>query len=163
MEQNKWLISVALNRRHLTEGQKAVLANNYSTILSEKLSSDAGKKAINARWHPDKEYDEATVASTYEDEVARWQLSKEYSSETVSEQHNENGKFLSVVATVASSDKMKLIGPARRLLTNLTGQYLGGHSSLRDKLRVKPFSDIVSEIGNDERGSSTHSKNISNY
>jgi len=42
-------------------------------------------KAINARWHPEREYGEATVDS---------------------------------------SDKMKLIVPARRLLINLTGQYL---------------------------------------
>jgi len=71
MDQNKWLISVALDRRHLTEGQKAVLANEYMRILSKKRESETGKKAINARWHPDKEYDEATVASTYEDEVAK--------------------------------------------------------------------------------------------
>jgi len=38
-------------------------------------------KAINARWHPD----------------------KKYSSETVSEQHDENGKFLPVVATMTST------------------------------------------------------------
>jgi len=50
-------------------------------------------------------------------------------SETVSEQHNENGKFLSVVATVASSDKMKLISPARRFLTNLTGAASWGRQS----------------------------------
>jgi len=40
MDQNKWLISVALNRRHLTEGQKAVLANEYMKKLSEKLNKN---------------------------------------------------------------------------------------------------------------------------
>jgi len=59
-----------MNRRHLTEGKKGVLANNYSTILSKKLSSEAGKIKANARWHPD----------------------EEYSSETVSEQHDEKEK-----------------------------------------------------------------------
>jgi hypothetical protein len=28
-------------------------------------------KAINARWHPEKKYDEETVSSSYEDEVAK--------------------------------------------------------------------------------------------
>lgn len=60
----------ALNRRHLTEGQKAVLANDYSAILSEKLSSEAGKEKANARWHPE----------------------SECNSENVSEQHNQNNK-----------------------------------------------------------------------
>ena len=63
MDEDEYFISIALNRRHLTEGQKAVLANNYSKILSEKRESEAGKKAINARWHPEKEYDEETVST----------------------------------------------------------------------------------------------------
>jgi len=37
---DRYLISVALNGRHLTEGQKAVLANNYSKILSKKLNEN---------------------------------------------------------------------------------------------------------------------------
>jgi len=40
VDEDEYLISVALNRRHLTEGQKAVLANNYSTILSKKLNEN---------------------------------------------------------------------------------------------------------------------------
>ena len=40
MDQNKWLISVALDRSQPTDGQKAVLANNYSKILSKKLNED---------------------------------------------------------------------------------------------------------------------------
>jgi len=124
MEQNKWLISVALNRRHLTEGQKAVLANNYSTILSEKLSSDAGKKAINARWHPDKEYDEATVAFTYEDEVNR---SRKLAAERlkVSERKVRSSEYSKVInppwrrqsppGTIENKN-----APVRRLPTNLT-------------------------------------------
>jgi|GEM_PF-1140863 len=69
MDQNKWLISVALNRRHLTEGQKAVLANEYRKILSEKRQSEAGKKAINARWHPDMEYDLENVSQSNKNEA----------------------------------------------------------------------------------------------
>jgi len=53
-----------MNIRHLTEGQKAVLANNYSKILSKKLSSDAGKIKANARWHSDEEYSSETVSET---------------------------------------------------------------------------------------------------
>jgi len=71
VDEDEYLISVAMNRRHLTEGQKAVLANEYRKVLSKKRQSEAGKIKANARWHPDKEYDEATVASTYEDEVDR--------------------------------------------------------------------------------------------
>jgi len=40
IDEDEYFISVALNRRHLTEGQKAVLANNYSKILSEKLNKN---------------------------------------------------------------------------------------------------------------------------
>jgi len=71
IDEDEYLISVAMNRRHLTEGQKAVLANEYIKRLSKKRKSEAGKKAINARWHPEREYGEATVASTYKDEVDR--------------------------------------------------------------------------------------------
>jgi len=38
VDEDEYLISVAMNRRHLTEGQKAVLANEYRKILSEKLN-----------------------------------------------------------------------------------------------------------------------------
>ena len=47
------------------------MANEYMKRLSKKRKSEAGKKAINARWHPEREYGEATVASTYKDEVDR--------------------------------------------------------------------------------------------
>jgi len=40
MDQGEHLISIALNKKHMTAGQKAVLANNYSTILSKKLNED---------------------------------------------------------------------------------------------------------------------------
>jgi N6-adenosine-specific RNA methylase IME4/ParB-like chromosome segregation protein Spo0J len=40
IDEDEYLISVALNRRHLTEGQKAVLANNYSKILSKKFNEN---------------------------------------------------------------------------------------------------------------------------
>jgi len=40
VDEDEFLISVAMNRRHLTEGQKAVLANEYRRILSKKLNED---------------------------------------------------------------------------------------------------------------------------
>jgi N6-adenosine-specific RNA methylase IME4/ParB-like chromosome segregation protein Spo0J len=40
VDEDEYLISVAVNRRHLTEGQKAVLANEYRKILSKKLNVD---------------------------------------------------------------------------------------------------------------------------
>jgi len=49
MDQGGYLISIGLNKKHMTVGQKASLANNYSTILSKKLSPDAGKLNGNAR------------------------------------------------------------------------------------------------------------------
>jgi len=85
VDEDEYFISIALNRRHLTEGQKAVLANNYSTILSKKRQSEAGKKAINARWHPDKEYVSEIVSETYNEKVKndarkiaaeRWKVSE---------------------------------------------------------------------------------------
>jgi hypothetical protein len=68
MDQNKWLISVALSRRHLTEGQKAVLENEYREILSKKFSSDAGKKANDVRWHSEDASVSETVSSNGNDE-----------------------------------------------------------------------------------------------
>ena len=40
MDQGGYLISIGLNKKHMTVGQKASLANNYSTILSKKLNED---------------------------------------------------------------------------------------------------------------------------
>jgi len=116
---DRYLISVALNRRHLTEGQKAVLANNYSTILSEKLSSDAGKIKANARWHPDKEYSSETVSEQHDEKMKndarkiaseRWKVSErkvriahEIEKKTINIKWHSNN--LSDVITVISSDK----------------------------------------------------------
>jgi len=69
VDEDEYLISVAMNRRHLTEGQKAVLANEYRKILSEKRQSEAGKIKANARWHPDKEYSSDTVSEQHENKV----------------------------------------------------------------------------------------------
>jgi len=44
VDEDEYLISVAMNRRHLTEGQKAVLANEYRKILSKKLIKDRVKE-----------------------------------------------------------------------------------------------------------------------
>ena len=67
----------------MREGQKAVLANEYMKILSKKRESEAGKKAINARWHPEKKYDEETVSPSYEEQdrsrkiaSERWRVSE---------------------------------------------------------------------------------------
>jgi len=69
VDEDEYLISVALNRRHLTEEQKAVLANNYSKFLSEKLPSEAGKIKANARWHPDEEYSSERVSEQHDEKV----------------------------------------------------------------------------------------------
>ena len=42
--ENEYLISVALNRRHLSEGQKAYLANEYRKVISEKAKKERGIK-----------------------------------------------------------------------------------------------------------------------
>jgi len=117
MDQGGYLISIALNKKHMTAGQKAVLANNYSTILSEKRETEAGKKAINARWHPEREYDEETVSSSYEEQersrkiaFERWKVSEwkvriahEIEKETINiKWHSDNS---SVEETVSTSDK----------------------------------------------------------
>jgi N6-adenosine-specific RNA methylase IME4/ParB-like chromosome segregation protein Spo0J len=49
IDEDEYLISVTMNRRHLTEAQKAVLANEYRKILSKKRQSEAGKKAATIR------------------------------------------------------------------------------------------------------------------
>jgi hypothetical protein len=46
IDEHEFLISVALNRRHWTEGQKAVLANEYRKVLSEKQKSKRAKIAV---------------------------------------------------------------------------------------------------------------------
>jgi len=55
----------------LTEGQKAVLANEYMKGLSKKRESEAGKKANEVRWHSNNSSDEITVISSDKDEVDR--------------------------------------------------------------------------------------------
>jgi len=60
-----------MNRRHLTEGQKAVLANNYSTILSKKRESEAGKKAVTIREIKKGNIDVETVSSSMNEEQER--------------------------------------------------------------------------------------------
>jgi len=46
VDEDEFLISVAMNRRHLTEGQKAVLANEYRKILSEKAKKERAEIAV---------------------------------------------------------------------------------------------------------------------
>jgi len=46
VDEDEYLISVAMNRRHLTEGQKAVLANEYRKILSEKAKKERAEIAV---------------------------------------------------------------------------------------------------------------------
>jgi len=69
MDQNKWLISVALDRRHLTEGQKAVLANEYREILSEKAKKQRAGIANAVKYG--KSSLEATVSSKDDEEQER--------------------------------------------------------------------------------------------
>jgi len=71
VDEDEYLISVALNRRHLTEGQKAVLANNYSKILSKKRESEAGKKAVTIREIKRGNIDEETVSTSMNEEQER--------------------------------------------------------------------------------------------
>jgi len=49
VDEDEYLISVAMNRRHLTEGQKAVLANEYRKILSEKAKTQRAEIAVTRR------------------------------------------------------------------------------------------------------------------
>jgi len=49
VDEDEYLISVAMNRRHLTEGQKAVLANNYREILSKKAKEQRARIAVTQR------------------------------------------------------------------------------------------------------------------
>ena len=64
---DEYLISVALNRRHLSEGQKAVLANEYRKVISEKKQSEAGKKAVTIREIKKGNIDEANVSQSIEE------------------------------------------------------------------------------------------------
>ncbi len=65
VDEDSYLISVALLRRQLTEDQRVVLADEYAESLSKYRQSEAGKKAIEARWHGGKEYDVDTVTTSY--------------------------------------------------------------------------------------------------
>jgi len=49
MDQDGYLISIALNKRYMTVGQKAVLANNYSKILSNEAEEERAINAIEKR------------------------------------------------------------------------------------------------------------------
>ena len=83
----------ALNRRQLTEGQNAVLANNYSGILSKKLNENKNSDRArdeNGRFLPILE----TVSKNgdkKEENVARWHSEDASASvsEAVSETDNE--------------------------------------------------------------------------
>ncbi|MEM4089978.1 MAG: ParB N-terminal domain-containing protein [Thermoplasmatales archaeon] len=50
INEDEYLISVALNRRHLTKGQKAMLALKHQKILSEKAVKEASKKANDVKY-----------------------------------------------------------------------------------------------------------------
>jgi len=60
-----------MNRRHLTEGQKAVLANEYRKILSEKAKKQRASDAIEKRWRPEQKYLETAVSPKYSEEQER--------------------------------------------------------------------------------------------
>ena len=72
-----------MNRRHLTEGQKAVLANEYMKGLSKKRESEAGKKEVTIREIKRGNIDEETVSPSYEEQERsrkiaseRWKVSE---------------------------------------------------------------------------------------
>jgi len=71
VDEDEYLISVAMNRRHLTEGQKAVLANEYRKILSEKAKTQRASDAIEKRWRPEQKYLETAVSPKYSEEQER--------------------------------------------------------------------------------------------
>jgi len=60
-----------MNRRHLTEGQKAVLANEYRKILSEKAKTQRAKIAVTQREINRGNILEDTVASKINEEQER--------------------------------------------------------------------------------------------
>ena len=74
IDEDEYLISVTMNRRHLTEGQKAVLANEYRKILSKKRQSEAGKKAVTIREIKRGNIDSETVSESIKAEVFRSSL-----------------------------------------------------------------------------------------
>ena len=51
------------NGKHLSEGQKAVLANEYRKVISKEVQSKAGTKANEVRWHGN-ESDSANVSES---------------------------------------------------------------------------------------------------
>jgi N6-adenosine-specific RNA methylase IME4/ParB-like chromosome segregation protein Spo0J len=63
ISEDEYLISVALNRRHLSEGHEAVLANEYRKVISKEAESKAGMKANEVRWHGN-ESDSANVSES---------------------------------------------------------------------------------------------------
>jgi len=80
-----------MNRRHLAEGQKAVLANEYMRILSKKCESEAGKKAVTIREIKRGNIDEETVSQSDKNEANpshKKYPDRKYVSETVSETYN---------------------------------------------------------------------------
>jgi len=60
-----------MNRRHLTEGQKAVLANEYMKVLSKRRESEAGKKAVTIREIKRGNIDKETVSTSMNEDQDR--------------------------------------------------------------------------------------------
>ena len=52
-------------------GQKAVLANEYRKVISEKKQSEAGKKAVTIREIKKGNIDEDTLSQSYDEEQER--------------------------------------------------------------------------------------------
>ncbi len=92
IDEDEYLLSVALNRRHLTEGQKAVLANEYRKIISEKAKSERANKANDIKHdHPislsetstDKEKEEDTRKAAAEKfKISEWKVRQASKIET---------------------------------------------------------------------------------
>ncbi|PSN95952.1 hypothetical protein B9Q06_03825 [Candidatus Marsarchaeota G2 archaeon ECH_B_2] len=61
----------------MTEGQKAVLANEYRKILSEKAKKQRGENAIEKRWRPEQKYLSDTVSESIKAEVDTRKIASE--------------------------------------------------------------------------------------
>ncbi len=69
IDEEIYLISVSLLRRHLSDDQRAVLALKYAEILSKARQKEAAKKANEDRWYNNKLSDSHTVCESEESNI----------------------------------------------------------------------------------------------
>jgi hypothetical protein len=110
-----------MNRKHLTEGKKAVLSNNYSAILSKKLNEDKNSdqpRDEKGRFLPiletvsnngdEKEENVARKIASERWKVSEWnvRIAQEIQKKAINIRwHSDNS---SVEETVSTSDKDKV-------------------------------------------------------